>query len=169
MERLVRPLRIILGDTSIQEELVGIFQGAQGTGAEDTLENGLFSGPVESYDVPLARLLMDREQNKRKIQALLQRRNEIDQTFNKIETTLREYLNYDDDGGNEIEKDCYFEMVHTVHHHCYNLGENSFALRKLRSLGMFCDRSELSNFTSKERRKEIVSEKIKEVCKDTLS
>ena len=143
-----------------------MFQGDQAvSGGGKNLENILFSNPVQSYEVPLARLLINKEKNKKKIEAVLQQRNEIELTFERIQRALAQHFMARDDHEVEIQMDCYFSMVTSIHHHCYNLGENSFALRKLKSLGMFCGQEEFSNFTLLERM-EIIKERIEEVCKD---
>ena len=142
--------------------MIGLFQGDQAsTGAGEKLEN--ISNPVKSYEVPLARLLVNKEKNKRKIEALLQQRNEIELTFERIQTAIAQHFHASDDQEVEIHMDCYYSMISAIHHHCYNLGENSFALRKLKSLGMFCVQEEFSHFTLLERI-EIIKERIEEVC-----
>ena len=133
------------------------------TGNGEKSENILFSDPVQSYEVPLARLLINKEKNKRKIEALLQQRKKIEFTFERIQTSLAQHFKARDNQEVEIQMDCYFSMVSTIHHHCYNLGENSFALRKLKSLGMFCGQEEFSNWTLSERI-EMINERIEEVC-----
>ena len=145
-----------------------MFQGGSGEAAatEEKPRNVLISNSVESYDVPLARLLMNKEKNQRKIEALIQQRNEIQITFARIQTALTQYFNVSEEEEIEIELDCYFSLVSSIHQHCYNLGENSFALRKLKSLGMYCENQEFSNFTLEKRRKEMIQEKIEEVCTD---
>ena len=150
------------GDRDIMKELVGVFQGDKLTGAKEEREDVPLSHPVESHQVPMARLLMDRQSNKRKIEALIQQMNEIDDTFDTIHDALIEHFNVRDDDI-EFEMDCYFEMVRTIHHQCYNLGENSFALRKLKSLGIFCQ-LEFSNLNSEKTRIEIINEEIKSIC-----
>ena len=141
-----------------------MFQGDQAaTGGGGKSENILFSEPVKSYEVPLARLLINKEKNKRKIEALLQQRKKIEVTFERIQTSLAQHFNARKDQEVEIQMDCYFSLVSTIHHHCYNLGENSFALRKLKSLGMFCDQEEFYNCTLTERI-EIINERIEAVC-----
>ena len=143
-----------------------MFQGDRAvSGGGKNLENILFSNPVQSYEVPLARLLINKEKNKKKIEAVLQQRNKIELTFQRIHRALAQHFKARDDQEVEIQMDCYFSMVTSIHHHCYNLGENSFALRKLKSLGMFCGQEEFSNFTLLERM-EIIKERIEEVCKD---
>ena len=142
-----------------------MFQGDRAaTGDGEKSGNILFSDPVRSDEVALARLLRNREKNKRKIEALLQQRQKIEETFQRIQTALAQHFNTRDDQEVEIQMDCYFSMVSTIHQHCYNLGENSFALRKLKSLGMFCDQEEFSNCTLLERT-EIITQRIEEVCK----
>ena len=129
-----------------------MFQGDQAaTGDGENSGNILFSAPVQSDEVPLARLLINKEKNKRKIEVLLQQRKEIELTFERIQRALAHHFNTRDDREVEIQLDCYFSMVSSIHQHCYNLGENSFALRKLKSLGMFCDQEEFSNCTLVER------------------
>ena len=144
-----------------------MFQGEQvATGGGEKSEN--ISNPVRSDEVPLARLLVNKEKNKRKIEALLQQRNEIELTFERIQTAIAQRLHARDDQEFEIHMDCYFSMISNIHHHCYNLGENSFALRKLKSLGMFCVQEEFSHFTLLERI-EIIKERIEEVCNHSES
>ena len=141
-----------------------MFQGDRAvSGDGEKSGNILFSNPVQSDEVPLARLLVNKEKNKGKIEALLQERQKIELTFERIQTALFQHFKARDDRGVEIQMDCYFSMVSTIHQHCYNLGENSFALRKLKSLGMFCDQEEFSNFTLLERM-EIIKESIEDVC-----
>ena len=102
------------GDKDIEKEVLALFQGDNIGEAQENTESSLFSNPVESYDVPMARLMVNKEKNQRKIEELIKQRKEIEETFNKINTALAQYFNAIDDG-NTLELDCYYGMVQTIH------------------------------------------------------
>ena len=109
-----------------ETELVGLFQGDRAvSGDGEKSGNILFSNPVQSDEVPLARLLVNKEKNKGKIEALLQERQKIELTFERIQTALFQHFKARDDQEVEIQMDCYFSMVSTVHQHCYNQKGNA--------------------------------------------
>ena len=128
------------GNTSIAKDIVGVFQGLKDTESSDNALD--ITDAVPAYEVPIARLEMNKKNNSDKIHAVKKGRKFIDSV---VEDIVYKVIGEPDNQNNIFEQvqqirdfDCFRKVVNVFHEKCFNLGENGYALRKIHILANLC-------------------------------
>ena len=126
----------VYGDTAMGTLSLATFQG-DGGGEASSSAGVTIKDAVPATTADLVRLQLNEEENEEAMRRLLENQQIVDRTYDNILTRYLETNNTGDSDG-ALDRDCYFSVVKHVHEFCFNLGENSEALQKIKRLRGLC-------------------------------